>query len=164
MIVQRKSLEQVITRAKRAGKPVVAGGPHPASYWEDMADVDYFLLGEVEETFPRSTPPCKPYTCLCPGVFHNRRVCSPLAGDASKEHGRAHCVLCASPLHACNAPPVVRLPSSPARFSHDCNICSQNVTDGAGRLRYSVPDERVALQGVSDVPGRQRYPCMEAMW
>ena len=27
MIVQRKSLEHVIARAKRAGKPVVAGGP-----------------------------------------------------------------------------------------------------------------------------------------
>lgn len=53
MIVQRKSLAHVIARAKRVGKPVVAGGPHPTSYWEDMEDVDYFLLGEVEETFPR---------------------------------------------------------------------------------------------------------------
>jgi radical SAM superfamily enzyme YgiQ (UPF0313 family) len=53
MIVQRKSLADVIARAKRAGKPVVAGGPHPTSYWEDMEGVDYFLLGEVEDTFPR---------------------------------------------------------------------------------------------------------------
>jgi radical SAM superfamily enzyme YgiQ (UPF0313 family) len=53
MIVQRQSLEHVIARAKRAGKPVVAGGPHPTSYWEDMEDIDYFLLGEVEDTFPR---------------------------------------------------------------------------------------------------------------
>jgi radical SAM superfamily enzyme YgiQ (UPF0313 family) len=52
MIVQRTSLEHVIARAKRAGKPVVAGGPHPTSYWEDIEDVDYFLLGEVEATFP----------------------------------------------------------------------------------------------------------------
>src|SRR5712691_5186304 len=52
MIVQRKSLENVIARVKRAGKPVVAGGPHPTSYWEDIAEVDYFLLGEVEGTFP----------------------------------------------------------------------------------------------------------------
>lgn len=51
MIVQRKSLDQVIARAKRAGKPIVAGGPHPTSYWEEIADVDYFLLGEVENTF-----------------------------------------------------------------------------------------------------------------
>ncbi len=53
MIVQRKSLAHVIARAKRAGKPIVAGGPHPTSYWEEIEDVDYFLLGEVEETFPR---------------------------------------------------------------------------------------------------------------
>ena len=52
MIVQRKSLAQVIARAKRAGKPVIAGGPHPTSYWEEIEDIDYFLLGEVEETFP----------------------------------------------------------------------------------------------------------------
>ena len=51
MIVQRRSLDTVIARAKRAGKPVVAGGPHPTSYWEEMHGVDYFLLGEVEETF-----------------------------------------------------------------------------------------------------------------
>ena len=52
MIVQGNSLAQVIARVKRAGKPVVAGGPHPTSYWEDIEDVDYFLLGEVEATFP----------------------------------------------------------------------------------------------------------------
>jgi radical SAM superfamily enzyme YgiQ (UPF0313 family) len=53
MIVQRNSLAQVIARAKRAGKPVVAGGPHPTSYWEDIEEVDYFLFGEVEATFRR---------------------------------------------------------------------------------------------------------------
>lgn len=51
MIVQRASLDNVITRAKRIGKPIVAGGPHPSSYWEEIQGVDYFLLGEVEETF-----------------------------------------------------------------------------------------------------------------
>jgi radical SAM superfamily enzyme YgiQ (UPF0313 family) len=51
MIVQRKSLADVIARAKNAGKPIVVGGPHPTSYWEEIQDVDYFLLGEVEETF-----------------------------------------------------------------------------------------------------------------
>ena len=53
MIVQRQSLEHVIARAKRAGKPVVAGGPHPTTYWEDIGGVDYFVLGEVEDIFPR---------------------------------------------------------------------------------------------------------------
>jgi hypothetical protein len=44
-----------------------------------------------------------------------------------------------------------------ARFSHDSNICRQNVTDGAGRRRYSLPGERVALHGVSHGAGHQRY-------
>jgi len=51
MIVQRRSLSDVIARCRRMGKLVVAGGPHPTSYWEEIEGVDYFLLGEVEETF-----------------------------------------------------------------------------------------------------------------
>lgn len=51
MIVQRRSQARVIARCKRAGKPVVAGGPHPTSYEEEMDGVDYLLLGEVETTF-----------------------------------------------------------------------------------------------------------------
>ena len=38
-------------RAKRA-ETGGCRGPHPTSYWEDIEDVDYFLLGEVEATFP----------------------------------------------------------------------------------------------------------------
>ena len=51
MIVQRRSLADVAMRCKRIGVPLVAGGPHPTSYWEEIENVDYFLLGEVEETF-----------------------------------------------------------------------------------------------------------------
>ena len=51
MIVQRRSLADVIARCNRAGKAIVAGGPHPTSYWQEIEDVDHFLLGEVEETF-----------------------------------------------------------------------------------------------------------------
>ena len=51
MIVQRRSHADVVARCKRIGKPVVAGGPHPTSYWEEIDDVDYLLLGEVEQTF-----------------------------------------------------------------------------------------------------------------
>lgn len=36
----------------------------------------------------------------------------------------------------------VQLPAPPARLSHDSNILSRNVTDGAGRLRY-IPPTRV---------------------
>ena len=31
----------------------------------------------------------------------------------------------------------------PARFSHDCNMYSQNVTEAAGRQRYSCPGEHM---------------------
>src|SRR4029450_12760662 len=37
----------------------------------------------------------------------------------------------------------MRVPSPPARFSHDSNIYRQNVTDGAGRPRYSLPGIRI---------------------
>ncbi|MBI3442888.1 MAG: B12-binding domain-containing radical SAM protein [Candidatus Sungbacteria bacterium] len=53
MIVQRKSLDGVILHANCAGKPVVAGGPHPTSYWDEIKGVNHFILGEVEDTFPR---------------------------------------------------------------------------------------------------------------
>ena len=51
MIVQRESLQSVIERCTRAGVPVVAGGPYPTTYHEEIAGVDHFILDEVEETF-----------------------------------------------------------------------------------------------------------------
>ncbi|MYI46102.1 MAG: DUF4070 domain-containing protein [Gemmatimonadetes bacterium] len=52
MIPQRPSLEQVVERCNRAQVPVIAGGPHPTTFHEEMAGVDHFVLDEVEETFP----------------------------------------------------------------------------------------------------------------
>ncbi|MDA2934838.1 B12-binding domain-containing radical SAM protein, partial [Acidobacteria bacterium AH-259-D05] len=52
MIVQKDSLQQVVERCNRAGVPVVAGGPHPTSFCEDIWGVDYFILDEVEEVLP----------------------------------------------------------------------------------------------------------------
>ena len=56
MIVQKESLYQVIQRCNRAGVPIVAGGPHPTSYHDNIREetdgkVDHFLFGEVEEIF-----------------------------------------------------------------------------------------------------------------
>ena len=51
MIVQRESLQSVIERCNRAGVPVVAGGPYPTTYHEEIAGIDHFILDEVEETF-----------------------------------------------------------------------------------------------------------------
>ena len=53
MIVQRGSQPPVIERCNRAGVPVVAGGPYPTSYHEEIEGVDHFVLGEAEEIFPR---------------------------------------------------------------------------------------------------------------
>ena len=52
MIVQRVFLRSVIERCKRAGVPVVAGGPYPTSYHAEIAGVDHFVLDEAEEIFP----------------------------------------------------------------------------------------------------------------
>ena len=51
MITHHLSLLAVIERCNDAGVPVVAGGPHPTTFHEDIAGVDHFVLGEVEEIF-----------------------------------------------------------------------------------------------------------------
>ena len=53
MIVQRDSLDSVIERCNRAGVPIVAGGPHPTTYHDEIRGVDHFLLDEVEEILPQ---------------------------------------------------------------------------------------------------------------
>jgi len=52
MIVQRDSFHEVARRARQAGKITVAGGPYPTSYVgsDELRDVDYLVLDEVEET------------------------------------------------------------------------------------------------------------------
>ena len=56
MIVQRDSLYEVAERCNRAGVPIIAGGPHPTSYYDNIKEetdavIDHFLFGEVEEIF-----------------------------------------------------------------------------------------------------------------
>ncbi len=53
MITHHLSLQAVIERCNDAGVPVVAGGPHPTTFHEDIPGVDHFVLGEVEEIFPK---------------------------------------------------------------------------------------------------------------
>jgi radical SAM superfamily enzyme YgiQ (UPF0313 family) len=48
MIVQKESFETVAARCKKAGKIVVAGGPHVTSSQEPIKNVDHFVLGEAE--------------------------------------------------------------------------------------------------------------------
>ena len=56
MIVQKASLYEVAERCNQAGVPIIAGGPHPTSYYDNIkaetdAKIDHFLMGEVEEVF-----------------------------------------------------------------------------------------------------------------
>ena len=56
MIVQKESLYDVVRRCNRADVPIMAGGPHPTSYYDNIKEeaggtINHFLLGEVEEIF-----------------------------------------------------------------------------------------------------------------
>ncbi len=53
MVVQQRSLRDVIARVHARRRPVAVGGPHPTSFADEIAGADYYLLDEVEETFPR---------------------------------------------------------------------------------------------------------------
>ena len=52
MIVQKKSAQEVILRAKGMGKFVVAGGPLFTNTYRDFKGVDTFVLNEGEVTIP----------------------------------------------------------------------------------------------------------------
>ncbi len=53
MIIQKKSVLEVIERAKRWSKPVVAGGPLFTTGWENFTNkIDHLVLGEAEQTLP----------------------------------------------------------------------------------------------------------------
>ena len=51
MITQHASLRAVVERCNQEGVRVVAGGPHPTTFHEDIVGVDHFVLDEVEEIF-----------------------------------------------------------------------------------------------------------------
>ena len=52
MLVQKESLERLVRRVNRAGKPIVAGGPFPTHCQEEIQGVDHFVLNEAEITLP----------------------------------------------------------------------------------------------------------------
>jgi len=56
MIVQKASLYDVVEKCNRADIPIITGGPHPTSYYDNIkeecdGEVDHFLFGEVEDIF-----------------------------------------------------------------------------------------------------------------
>jgi len=52
MLVQAASTQEIIARAKAAGKRIVAGGPAFNTHRERFPEVDHFILGEVETILP----------------------------------------------------------------------------------------------------------------
>ena len=52
MLVQKDSAQKIITRCKKAGKTVVAGGPAFSAQPELFERVDHFVLNEAEVTLP----------------------------------------------------------------------------------------------------------------
>ena len=52
MSIQRESTKEVISRCKRLGVKVVAGGPLFTTAYEDFPEVDHFILNEAEITLP----------------------------------------------------------------------------------------------------------------
>ena len=52
MVVQRKSARHTISRCKKAGVKVVAGGPLFTAEYEQFDEVDHFVLNEAELTLP----------------------------------------------------------------------------------------------------------------
>lgn len=52
MTVQRQSTQEVITRCRRRGVKIVAGGPLFTACFDDYPEVDHLVLGEAELTLP----------------------------------------------------------------------------------------------------------------
>jgi len=52
MVVQRKSVQNIISRCKKTGVKIVAGGPLFTDLYEDFENIDHFVLNEAELTLP----------------------------------------------------------------------------------------------------------------
>ena len=48
MMVQKDRVQELVDLSKSAGKAVVAGGPYPTQFYEQITGVDHFVLGEAE--------------------------------------------------------------------------------------------------------------------
>ena len=60
MVIQKESVKEIISLAKKFNKKIVAGGPlFTTGYEEFLEDIDHFVLGEAEVSLPRFIEDCK---------------------------------------------------------------------------------------------------------
>lgn len=52
MVVQKSSAGDLVSRCRRLGARIVAGGPLYTTEYEEFPDIDHFVLGEAESTMP----------------------------------------------------------------------------------------------------------------
>jgi radical SAM superfamily enzyme YgiQ (UPF0313 family) len=52
MYIQKESVDQVISIAKKLNKPIVAGGPLFTQEYMNYPEIDHFVLNEAEITLP----------------------------------------------------------------------------------------------------------------
>jgi radical SAM superfamily enzyme YgiQ (UPF0313 family) len=53
MLVQQKSLKQLVSLCNAAGKKIVVGGPYVTTTLEELRGADHVVLGEAEELLPQ---------------------------------------------------------------------------------------------------------------
>lgn len=53
MIVQKDSVDEVVSRARAMGKRVAVGGPYVSTSSESIPDADHIFIGEAENTLPQ---------------------------------------------------------------------------------------------------------------
>ena len=53
MLVQKKSLKQLVSLCNAAGKKIVVGGPYVTTTLEELKGADHVVLGEAEELLPQ---------------------------------------------------------------------------------------------------------------
>ncbi|TVQ41429.1 MAG: DUF4070 domain-containing protein [Spirochaetaceae bacterium] len=126
MIVQSRSMQGVISRCRRLGTRVAAGGPYPTSASEQIEGVDHFILGEAETIFPQF-------------------LSDYAAGNPKPRYeSAARPSLCDSPIPRFDLLSMQKYESVPIQFSrgcpYDCEFC--DIVQLFGRTVRSKPPRR----------------------
>ncbi len=53
MIIHKQSVQEIVARCRKLGKPVIAGGPLFTTGYQAFPEIQHFVLGEAEDLLPR---------------------------------------------------------------------------------------------------------------